>query len=155
MRSTPEKEALTRAASDKNKVADTNATCKRHDFVDSVAGLIVASAWSPARRHADGAVVAILLVIRVYALDAHNARVIFRFTRVEAKPLLVPVQNPARKGRYQTRSGLGCQNSLDKAENERDVSRDAVLAFKNLSSLDAFIRSGDLHLNHHPRLAVG
>ena len=45
---------------------------ERDDLIDSMAGVVVPSGGSPRCRHTDRLLMAVLLVVRVHTLDAHN-----------------------------------------------------------------------------------
>ena len=86
-------------------------------------------------------VVAVLFVVVEDGADGSNARI--RVVCVEARLLLVPVEDTPDEGGDEPHVHLGARDGLAETEEERQVAVDAFL-FENLGGLDAFPRGTQL-----------
>ena len=97
----------------------------------------------PERRAHDNGLVAVLLVVVEDGLHRLDTGVF-----IGSVLLLVvglePVKDPTNEGRDEVGAGLSTGNGLDGREDEGQVAVDAVLALKDVGSLDTLPGGGDL-----------
>jgi hypothetical protein len=92
----------------------------------------------------DDRLVAVLLVVVVNLLNTLNSRIVRSVIVALRLVLLVPVENPSDERRDQGDTGLGAGDRLTKAEQEREVAVDVVVALEFARGLDSFPGRGNL-----------